>query len=169
MTAWCKREIGRTPGGCRTVRGLFVDEIFKRPPQTTGKYSCGAPRMFKILLVEDNANFRQSLKDILHLQFPSMVIEEAGDGNEALRKVNDVLPDLVFMDIGLPGESGLEVTKRIKKDFPGITVIILTSYDCPEYREAAFKCGANRFIVKGSWEEIETIIKSISSDLDNPT
>ena len=124
--------------------------------------------MFKILLVEDNANFRQSLKDILHLQFPSMVIEEAGDSNEALRKVHALLPDLVFMDIGLPGESGLEVTKRIKKDLPGITIVILTSYDLPEYKNAALECGATCFITKDSliWEEIEALIKSISSKLD---
>ena len=123
--------------------------------------------MFKILLVEDNANFRQSLKDILHLQFPSMVIEEAGDSNEALRKVHALLPDLVFMDIGLPGESGLEVTKRIKKDFPGIIIVILTSYDSPAHREAAFQCGANYFFAKGSWEEIEVLIKRISSELES--
>jgi len=73
---------------------------------------------FKILPVEDNAYFRQSLKNTLHLKFASMVIKEAGGGNEALRKVKDVLRDLVCMDIRLPGESGLEVTKRIKRDFP---------------------------------------------------
>ncbi len=124
--------------------------------------------MFKILIVEDNANFRQLLKEDLLLQFPSIVIEEAADGNEAVRKVHSLLPDLIFMDIGLPGESGLEITKRIKKDFPGITVIILTSYDSPEYREAAVQCGASCFITKDSliWEKIEALIKSISSDLD---
>lgn len=131
----------------------------------------GGNRTFKILIVDDNANFRQSFKEILHLQFPSIVIEEAVDGNEALRKVHAFLPDLIFMDIGLPGESGLEVTKRIKKDFPGITVIILTSYDLPEYRDAAFECGATCFITKNSliWEEIEALIKSISSELHNHT
>ncbi len=124
--------------------------------------------MFKILIVEDNANFRQLLKEDLLLQFPSIVIEEAADGNEAVRKVHSLLPDLIFMDIGLPGESGLEITKRIKKDFPGITVIILTSYDSPEYREAAVQCGASCFITKDSlvWEKIEELIKSISSGLD---
>jgi DNA-binding NarL/FixJ family response regulator len=96
-----------------------------------------------------------------------MIIEEAGNGNEALRKAHALLPDVVFMDIGLPGESGLEVTKRIKKNFPGITVIILTSYDSPEYREAAFQCGANYFFAKGVWEEIEALIKSISSELES--
>jgi DNA-binding NarL/FixJ family response regulator len=127
--------------------------------------------MFKILLVEDNANLRQSLKNIIQMQFPSMVIEEAGDGIEALRKVHTLLPDLVFMNIGLPGESGIEVTKKIKKDFPGITVVILTSYDLPEYRNAAFECGATYFITKDSliWEEIEALIRSISSELDNAT
>jgi len=125
--------------------------------------------MIKTLLVDDSTSFRQSLRDLLRLQFPSMVIEEASDGNEALQKVEALHPDLIFMDIGLPGESGLQVTQKIKKDHPRITIIILTSYDCAEYREAAFKCGANRFIVKGSWEEIEALIKSILSDLDKPS
>jgi len=71
--------------------------------------------MVKILLVEDNASLRQSLKEIIHLQFTSMVIEEAAEGNEALRKVGTFLPDLIFMDIKLPGKSGLYLTKKNKK------------------------------------------------------
>jgi two-component system response regulator YesN len=124
--------------------------------------------VFKILIVEDNDYFRQSFKDILHLQFPSMVIEEAADGNEALRKVRGFLPDLIFMDIGLPGESGLDIAKWIKRDFPWITIVILTSYDSPEYREATVRCGAACFITKDSvsLEEIGTLIKSISRDLN---
>jgi two-component system response regulator YesN len=126
--------------------------------------------MFKILIVEDNASFRQVLKDNIHLGIPSVVIEEAADGNEALQKVDTLHPDLIFMNIGLPGESGLQVTRKIKKDHPGIIIVILTSYNEEEYREAAFQCGANCFISKNklNWEEIEALIKSILSDLDNP-
>ena len=127
--------------------------------------------MVKILLVEDNTSLRQSLKEIIHLQFTSMVIEEAAEGNEALRKVGTFLPDLIFMDIRLPGKSGLYLTKKIKKDHPEIIIVILSCYDSPEYRDAAFECGADRFIAKGAliWQEIEALIRSISSDLENHT
>jgi len=125
--------------------------------------------MVKILIVEDYASLRQLLKKILHLQFPLTVIEEAADGNEVLKKVDTFLPDLIFMDIKLPGENGIHLTQEIKKDHPEIMIAILTSYDSPEYREAAFKCGANWFIAKGSWKEIEALVKSISSDLGNYT
>jgi DNA-binding NarL/FixJ family response regulator len=129
----------------------------------------GGVTMVRILIVKDNASFRQSLKDILHLQFPLMMLEEAADGNEALKKVDTFLPDLIFMDINLPGENVLLLTRKIKKDHPEIIISILISYDFPEYREAAFKCGANCFIAKGSWKEIEALVKSISSDLGNHT
>ena len=125
--------------------------------------------MVRILIVEDNASFRQSLKDILHLQFPLMMIEVAAEGNAALRKVGRFLPDLIFMDINLPGKNGLLLTQKIKKDHPEIIIGILTSYDLREYRELVFKCGGNYFIAKGSWKEIEALVKSISSDLDNHT
>ena len=127
--------------------------------------------MFKILLVEDNAYFRQSLKDLLHLQFPLMLIEEAADGNKALKKVDAFHHDLIFMDIGLPGESGLLVTEKIKKNHPGIIIIILSFSDSPQHREATSRCGADRFISKDklTWEEVETLIKSVLSDLDGAT
>ena len=125
--------------------------------------------MVRILIVEKNASFRQSLKEILHLQFPLMMIEGAADGNEALEKVDTFLPNLIFMDIHLPGENSLLLTRKIKEDHPEIIIGILTSYDLRKYRELAFKCGVNSFIAKGSWKEIEALVKSISSDLDNHT
>jgi two-component system response regulator YesN len=127
--------------------------------------SYGGITMVRILIVEDNASFRQSLKEILHLQFPSIVIEEAAEGNEALRKVDTFFPDLIFMDINLPGENGLLLTQRIKKGHPKIIICILTSYDLPEYRETALQCGAAYFIIKHSlvWEEIEALIKAITN------
>ena len=121
---------------------------------------------FKTLIVEDNASFRQYFKENLQIRFPSMVIEEVGDGNEVLPKVEILSPALIFMDIRLPGENGLQLTKKIKKNHSDIKIVILTSYDLPEYREAAFQYGANSFMTKDSlnWGEIDTLIKSISSD-----
>ena len=123
--------------------------------------------MPKVLIVEDSPFYRQLLKEALHARFPSIDILEAMDGEEALRKIEVHLPDLIFMDIKLPGESGLEVTKRIKAQYPDIIIIILTAYDIPEYRGAAFQYKANYFLSKGSTskEDILKLVDSILSDL----
>jgi len=127
--------------------------------------------MHKILLVEDHTSFRQALKDIIQLTIPSTVIEEAADGKEALQKVDALHPDLILMDIGLPGESGLQITRKIRRDYPQIIIAILTSYDEDSDREAAFECGANCFISKNelNWNEIEGLIKSLLPNYSNFT
>ncbi len=118
--------------------------------------------MFKTLIVEDSATFRQSLKELLDTRFPSMVVEEAEDGDEALQKIDAFLPDIIFMDIKLPGESGLQVTQKVKKKHPEIIIIILTYYDSPEHRKGADQCGANYFLPKStSTEEVVELVQSI--------
>ena len=123
--------------------------------------------MFQILIVEDNAPFRQSLREMLCEQFPTMRVEEAEDGEDALDKLETLSPHLVFMDIKLPGQSGLEVTRTIKARYPEVKVIILTSYDLPEYREAASQYGADYFLSKGSSsrEEILALVDTVSGEL----
>jgi len=122
--------------------------------------------MSRILIVEDSTFYRQLLRETLHSRFSSMDITEAKDGKEALQKIDSCCPDLIFMDIKLPGESGLELTKKIKTDCPEMIIIILTSYDLPEYREAATKYGANFFLSKGTAtrEQILTLVESILSN-----
>ena len=122
--------------------------------------------MYKTLIVEDNDNFRQTLRSLLDSRFPSMTFEEARDGSEALEKVSAFDPDLIFMDIKLPGESGLELTKRIRHSNSKVKIIILTSYDLPEYREVAREGGANHFVSKGSSkaEEILALVETILSE-----
>ena len=123
--------------------------------------------MVMTLLVEDNVTFRGSLKETLHSRFPTMTITEAGDGPEAFEKIKASVPDLIFMDIKLPGENGLSLTRKIKIDHPDVVVVILTSYDLPEYREAAFQYHANYFITKASLSnEIVEVVESALSNLD---
>jgi CheY-like chemotaxis protein len=117
--------------------------------------------MFKILIVEDNVSFRDSLKEILLARFSGLVILEAGEGNEAIQKVDSLCPDLIFMDIKLPGESGLELTRRIKAQCPETKIIVLTSYDLPEYGRR-WRFGANDFLTKGSSTR-EEILKLVES------
>jgi DNA-binding NarL/FixJ family response regulator len=92
-----------------------------------------------------------------------MDIIEAADGVEALQKIDSYLPNLIFMDIRLPGENGLELTRKIKTNYPDIIIIILTSHDLPEYREAATQNKANYFFSKNSiaTDEIFKFVKTI--------
>ncbi len=94
------------------------------------------------LIVEDNAFFREMLKEKLQTAASPMVIDEAAEGSEALQKVEALKPELVFMDIRLPGENGLQLTQKIKAKYPNIKIIFLTSYDSLEYRNAAIRSGA---------------------------
>jgi DNA-binding NarL/FixJ family response regulator len=115
-----------------------------------------------ILIVEDSNLYRQLLKNTLLDQFPALQILEAFDGEDALKKIADFLPNLIFMDISLPGENGLEVTRKIKNQYPSTTVIILTSYDLPEYREMAVQYKADHFLTKGSASK-DQILKLVES------
>ena len=121
-------------------------------------------RDFKVLIVEDSTLFRELLKGTLHDQFPSIEIGEAMDVEEALLKTEALLPDLIFMDVRLPGGNGLELTKKIKNRHPNIIILILTGFDLPEYREVSQQY-ADYFFSKDSstTENIFELIKSILS------
>jgi CheY-like chemotaxis protein len=112
--------------------------------------------MAKVLIVEDSTFFRRLLKETLLSRYPKMDISEAPNG---------FTPDLIFVDIRLPGESGLDFTRRIKTTYPNIPVIILTSYDLPEYREAAKEYQADHFLSKGTTTK-EDILKMVKSILE---
>ena len=118
------------------------------------------------LLAENNPTFRGILQDSLKTYFPSMTILEAEESSEALQIVNACQPELIFMDLQLPGENGLQITKKVKTNYPNISVIIVTGHDILEYREAAIQCGATCFFSKDSlnWREIETLIRSLNSN-----
>ena len=121
---------------------------------------------YRVLIVEDSTFFRQLLKETLLFGFRKMDISEARNAEEAIKKIETSPPDLAFIDIKLPGLDGLELTRKIKAQYPNIPIIILTSYDLPEYREAASQCQANYFLSKGSTtkENILTLVKSILSN-----
>ncbi len=111
----------------------------------------------KTLIVEDNDNFRRALRDLLQTKFPLMILEELTNGHEVLAKVASFQPEIIFLDIRLPGENGLSLTPQIKKLLPAIKIIILTAHDLPEYREAAYQKGADYFLAKGTTSNTEII------------
>ncbi len=123
--------------------------------------------MLRVLLVEDNPVYREAFKENLSLHFPTMLIDEAENGDEALRKINQASPHVIFMDLRLPGENGLSLTRKIKRIFPDIKIAMLTGYDLPEYRKAAIEYGAEGFLVKESlkWDEVEALVESIEKTI----
>jgi DNA-binding NarL/FixJ family response regulator len=121
--------------------------------------------LFKTLIIEDSFVFRLAFKKVLSAKFPAMEIAEAADGEEALEKVTSFRPNLIFLDVKLPDGNGLELTRKIKAANPSITILVLTSYDIPEYRQAALHSGARNYFVKGLtpngeiWAEVEATLK----------
>ncbi len=116
-----------------------------------------------VLIVEDSLPFRNSLKELLRDRFPSLCLEEAGDIGSAWSIINRSRPDLMFVDIRLPGENGLKLTRKVKQHFPWIRVVIVTSYDLPEYRDAASDYGADHFVTKGAscWAELTAAVQAV--------
>ena len=120
--------------------------------------------MLRLLIIEDNQNFREAFKTVLRDRLPSLVIEEAGNGEEALQRIKETTPDLIFVDMRLAGINGLGLAQKIKWDFPLIRIAMLTGYDLPEYRRKASQYGVDRYFVKDSldWREVEDFIQYIS-------
>jgi DNA-binding NarL/FixJ family response regulator len=118
---------------------------------------------YKILLVEDHAEYRATLHRILQARFPEVGIIQAEDGSGVIRMVEEHLPGMIFMDIRLPGITGLELTKMIKKRHLGIVIAVLTNLDTPEYEEAAYMSGADYFLSKQSTKpaDIEDLVESV--------
>src|SRR4030043_1110964 len=102
----------------------------------------------RILVVDDHAVLRDGIRALLDLQDDIEVIGEASDGKEAFEKAQELQPDLVIMDIAMPGMDGLEATRRIKKKNPKIKVLVLAQHDNKEYILSVIKAGASGYVPK---------------------
>ena len=102
----------------------------------------------RILLADDHHLFREGLVNILNAQPDLEVIGEAGDGLEVIVKARKLKPDMILMDIGMPGCDGVEATQQIKQEFPDIIIIILTMRDEDEKLFEAIKSGAQGYLLK---------------------
>jgi DNA-binding NarL/FixJ family response regulator len=107
-------------------------------------------RRIKVLVVDDHAVVREGICALLGLQKDMEVVGEAVDGRDAIDKVQRLTPNVVVMDIVMPVMSGLEATKRITEEYPGIKVLILTQYDEEENMFVAKQVGAYGFIAKSA-------------------
>ena len=106
--------------------------------------------MIRVLLADDQALVRAGFRALLDAQDDVEVVGEAGDGAEAVRLAVRYRPDVVLMDIRMPGLDGLEATRRIAADpaLSGVRIVILTTFDLDEYVFEALRVGASGFLVK---------------------
>lgn len=104
--------------------------------------------MIRVLVVDDHTLVREGVMALLQLHEGLEVVGEASNGAQAIDKATELGPDVVLMDIAMPGLGGLEATIEIKKRFPEIQVLVLSQYDDREYVSRLLKAGASGYILK---------------------
>ncbi len=110
-------------------------------------------KKIRVLLADDHAVVRKGIRDFLQEDETLRIIGEANDGEEALALVARDAPDVAVFDIQMPRLNGLDATRRVKKEFPNVQVLILTAYDDDPYLFAALQAGASGYLLKTSSAE----------------
>src|SRR5690625_2263466 len=117
--------------------------------------------MIKILLADDHAIVRAGIKLLIDSQSDMQVVSEASNGEEAVRKTLEKKPDIVIMDLNMPGKNGFIATKQIKEqlDNGDVKVIILTMHDEKDYISRSLQAGASGFVLKN--HNVHDLIEAI--------
>ncbi len=120
--------------------------------------------MVRIVLIEDHQLFRDGLKSIFSAEEDIELVGEAADATAGLEIVRKALPDVLLLDIGIPGVSGLEICRQITISHPEIRIIILTMHRSDTYVTSAFSAGAMGYVLKhAAVDELITAIRSVNS------
>lgn len=116
----------------------------------------------KIVIADDQELIRDSLKIVLSANIDMEVIDTVADGREVIRSVRKAKPDVILMDVRMPGMDGVSCTQIIKENYPQIKIIILTTFDDDEYVYNALKYGASGYLLKGvSMAELASAIRTV--------
>jgi DNA-binding NarL/FixJ family response regulator len=119
----------------------------------------------RLLLADDRPTSRRGLRAVLGTRQEIEIVGEASNGQQAVRLVEELQPDVVLMDVSMPVLDGLEATRLVRSRWPGVKVVILTMYGLR--RDDALAAGASAFLVKGC--PTEDIVEAISEDLPRTT
>ena len=101
-----------------------------------------------VLVVDDIANVREDIKRLLYFEEDILVVGEAGDGKEALQMAEDLKPDVVLMDVNMPGMDGISASEAISTKMPDTAIVIISIQGEPEYLRKAMAAGARDYLVK---------------------
>lgn len=102
----------------------------------------------RILLADDHRLFRQGLRELIERKTQHRVVGEASSGEEALELVAALRPDLLFLDLHMPGIGGLEAARRLERDYPSVKIIVLTMYREDQHVIEAVQAGARAYLLK---------------------
>jgi len=124
----------------------------------------GNNERLKVLVVDDHALFRRGLQMVLKGEDDIEVVGEAADGNEAVEKAQETMPDVILMDVRMPHRSGIEATQQIKDLLPHVKILMLTISDEEADLYEAIKAGASGYLLKEiSIDEVADAIRSVSA------
>ena len=124
----------------------------------------GGRVVIRVIVVDDHPLFRDGLAGLLATVPDVEVVATVGDGDEAVRRTAELVPDVVLMDLNLPGTPGLEATRRIVAQAPSTAVLVLTMVDDDDSVLAALQVGARGYLLKGAvQEEVLAAIRSVAS------
>ena|ERR1035437_7429947 len=102
----------------------------------------------RVVIVDDHPLIRRGLERMIHSGDGFIVCGEAGTAADAMKVVGTAKPDLVIVDVGLPDEDGIELTRRLLRKFPRIAILILSMHEEPDYALRALQAGARGYMVK---------------------
>ncbi|MEU9796608.1 response regulator transcription factor [Streptomyces sparsogenes] len=118
----------------------------------------------RILISDDEALLRMAFSTVLEAQPDMAPVGEAADGTQAIRLARELRPDVVLMDVRMPGTDGIEATREVIRISPQSRVLILTTFDLDEYAFAGLNAGASGFLLKNTRpEELLTAIRSVAA------
>lgn len=118
----------------------------------------------RILLVEDQVLAREAVRELLASEPGFEVVAEAGSGEEALQLAGEMHPDVVIMDLSLPGWNGIEATRRMHESYPRVNIVGLSLHTDPRMQEEMQRAGAAAFIQKDlAFEELLHAIRRVAS------
>jgi DNA-binding NarL/FixJ family response regulator len=116
----------------------------------------------RIILADDHVILRQGTRQLLEHESDMDVVGEASDGAEAVELVSKLKPDVVIIDVAMPGMNGIEATKKIKEILPGTKILVLTGYDYDEYIFSLLEIGAAGYLLKDvSGDELVGAIRAV--------
>ena len=128
----------------------------ERPGEVSGPVS--------VVLADDQALMRMGFRMVLEAEEDITVVGEASDGTSALAQAKALNPDVILMDVRMPGMNGIEATERIAQECPGTRVLILTTFDLDEYAFAGLRAGASGFLLKDTRPaELAEAIRTVAS------
>jgi len=108
----------------------------------------------RVLLVDDHAIVRQGVRSVLANHADIQVIGEADSAASLFAQVGALQPDVILLDIRMPGQNGIEITQRLKREHPKVKVIILSTYDEDEFLFGALRAGAEGYLLKSASPEV---------------